>query len=148
MTPGEPLTPQDVAVDNRDCPTLVRIHLRSTQQDLSILARGGHVPRTDEQRSVSSGPLLAFMAVRRAGQGPLFVYVDGTPLTRDRLVETVQHILRRSILRTQLPDQRCHNGSAGRSAGLSDEDAGAMGVDRYVRTPRETLAAISAHLVS
>ena len=40
--------------------------------------------------------LLAFMAVRPAVQGPLFVYADCSPLTRERLVEAVRRPLERA----------------------------------------------------
>ena len=91
MTPGEPappLTPQDEAVDDHEHPTLICIRLKRSKND--PFRHGVHIYLGWTSRDLCPvGALLAFMAVCPAGQGPLFVYVDGTPLTRDKLVETV-----------------------------------------------------------
>ena len=159
MTPGEPtppLTPRDVAVDDRDCPTLVRIHLSRSKTDPFRHGVDIYLGRMSKDLCPVAA-LLAFMAVRRAGQGPLFVYVDGTPLTRDRLVETVRRILRQAgVSPAGYSGHSFRIGAATTSAqaGLQDSVIKMLGrwestaYQRYVRTPRETLAAISAHLVS
>ena len=95
--PGEPptLSPQDVAVDDRGHPTLIRIHLKSSKTDPFRHGVDIYLGRTGKDLC-PVGALLAFMAVRPARQGPLFVYTDGTPLTRDRLVETVRRTLQQA----------------------------------------------------
>ena len=94
------------------------------------------------------GALLAFMAVRPAGQGPLFVYVDGTPLTR---VETVRCTLQQSgISPAGYSGHSFRIGAAttAAQAGLEDSVVKMVGRWEYIQIPREALAAISARLVS
>ena len=45
---------------------------------------------------MSVGALLAFIAVCPAVNGPLFVFANGTLLTRDRLVEAVHRALQQA----------------------------------------------------
>ena len=159
MTPGEPappVTPQDVAVDDREHPTLICICLKHSKTDPFWHGVDIHL-RQMSRDLCPVGALLTFMTVRPAGQGPLFVYVDGTPLTRDKLVETVQHMLQQagvSPAGSSGHSFRIGAATTAAQAGLKDSVVKMLGrwesmaYQRYIRTPRETLAAISARLVS
>ena len=156
--PGEPptLSPQDVAVDDREHPTLIRIHLKSSKTDPFRHGVDIYLGRTGKDLC-PVGALLAFMAARPARQGPLFVYTDGTPLTRDRLVETVRRTLQQA--RISPAGYSGHSFCIGAAttaahAGLEDSVVKMLGrwessaYQRYIKTPRETLAAFSSRLVS
>jgi len=91
------------------------------------------------------------------GQGPLFVYVDGTPLTRDKLVETVRHMLQQAGVSPVAYSShrfRIRAATTAAQAGLEDSVIKMLGrweftaYQHYIRTPRETLAAISAYFMS
>lgn len=95
--PGEPpsLTPQDVAVDDRDHPTLVRIHFRGSKTDPFRHGVDIYLGCTNKDLC-PVGALLAFFAVHPNKQGPLFIYANRTPLTREKLVEAVHQALQQA----------------------------------------------------
>ena len=154
--PGEPpsLTPQDVAVDDREHPTLVRIHLRGTdpfRHGVDI-----YLGRTDKDLC-PVGALLAFLAVHPCNHGPLFIYADGTPLTREKLVEAVRQALQQAgVSPAGYSGHSFRIGAATTAAraGLEDSLVKMLGrwestaYQRYIKTPRETLAALSLRLLS
>lgn len=93
--PGEqppPLTVGDIAVDDRENPSMVCIRLKQSKTDPFRHGVDIYLGRTGRDLCPVAA-LLAFMAVRPAGIGPLFVFENGTPLTRDRLVEAVRRAL-------------------------------------------------------
>ena len=73
-------------------PTLVRIHLKYSKTDPFRHGVDIYLGRTGTDLC-PVGALLAFMAVPGAVNGPPFVFANGIPLTRDRLVEAVRHAL-------------------------------------------------------
>ena len=86
--PGEQspsLTVEDIAMDDRKNPTMVHIHLKHSKTDPFRHGVDIYLGRTGRDLC-PVGALLAFMAIRPAVNGPLFVFANGTPLTRDRLV--------------------------------------------------------------
>jgi len=98
--------------------------------------------------------VLAYLAVRPSSQGPLFVFQDGSYLTRDKLVVHV-----RQGLRLMGVDPTCFSGHSFRigaattAAQLGVEDATikmlgwweSSAYQRYIRTPRDQLASLSSH---
>ena len=100
--------------------------------------------------------VLRYLAVRTEAVGPLFVWEDNSPLTRDQFVRRVK-----KALQSVGVDASCYSGH---SFGIGAATAAAMaGVPAdtikmlgrwesdayrlYIRTPRETLAAISRAIV-
>ena len=81
--PSSSLTPEDIAVDRRHCsnPSMVCIHLKCSKTDPF---RHGVDIFPDQDLCP-----VAYMAVRPAVQGPLFIDEYGSPLTRDKLVTAV-----------------------------------------------------------
>ena len=96
--------------------------------------------------------VLNYMAIRPAGLGPLFVLGDGSPLSRERFVRSVKAALTEANIN--------HQGYSGHSfrigaatmaaaAGIPSHVIKMMGrwsseaYMLYIRTPGETLAAIS-----
>ena len=93
-------------------------------------------------------------SMRPSMAGPLFIYKDGTPLTRERLV-AVRHALERlGHVASQYSGHSFRIGAAttAAQAGLEDSVVKMMGrwessaYLRYIRTPRDSLAAISVCL--
>ena len=89
------LTAQDMAVDNRANPSMVRIHLKHSKTDPFRHGVDIYLGRTDRDLCPVTA-LLAFLAIRPAVEGPLFVFSDGSPLTRDKLVDAVRQALGRA----------------------------------------------------
>ena len=157
--PGEQspsLTVEDIAMDDRKNPTMVRIHLKHSKTDPFRHGVDIYLGRTGRDLC-PVGALLAFMAVRPAVKGPLFVFANGTRLTRDRLVEAVCRALQQAGIPTagySGHSFRIGAATSAAEAGLQDSMVKMLGrwessaYQRYIQTPRATLAAFSARLVT
>ncbi len=158
-SPGEhspSLTVKDIAVDDHADPSMVRIHLRRSKTDPFRHGVDLYLGWTDRDLCPVAA-LLAFMAVRPAVNGPLFVFANGSPLTRDRLVKAVRLALQQAgVPATGYSGHSFRIGAAtsAAQAGLEDSVIKMLGhwessaYQRYIQTPRATLAAFSAHLVT
>ena len=93
--PAVSLTLDDVAVDRHDDPSLVKIRLKCSKTDPFRHGVDIFLGRTHRDLCPVSA-LLAYVAVRPAGTGPLFIFKDGSFLTRERLVGAVQSALRQA----------------------------------------------------
>ena len=142
---------ENIAVDQHENPSVIRIRSKTepfwhgvdiflgrTKADLCPVAA-----------------LLTLVAVRPSVAGPLFAFEDGS-FSRDKLVSAVQSALRQAgIEANNYKGHRFRIGAATTAAevGLEDSMVKMLGrwessaYQRYIRTPRETLAALSARLV-
>ena len=82
----------DVAVDRREDPTYMTIRLRRHKTDQSGRGTTIVIGRTGDDLCPVAA-VLAFMVIRPNTPGPLFVRADGSPLSRDFLVRSVQTAL-------------------------------------------------------
>ena len=82
----DPLCLGDVAVDQHQDPSVVQVRLKQSKTDPF---RRGISGRTQTDLC----PVTAYIAVRPAVNGPLFVFKDGSFLTRDRLVAAIRRAL-------------------------------------------------------
>ena len=153
--PESCLTAQDVAVDSHASPSMVRVHLKQSKTDPFRHGVDVFLGRTD-------GPLcpvaatMAYYAIRPPTvPGPFFICQDGAPLTREKLVSAVRDALSRSgVNAAHYSGHSFRVGAATTAAraGLSEATIKMLGrwesaaYERYVRTPRESLAAISSQL--
>ena len=89
--PSVSLTSSDIALDRHwhADPTMVRLTLKQSKTDPFRHGVDIFLGRTNTDLCPVSA-LLAFMAVRPKCPGPLFVYSDGTFLTRDKLVTAMR----------------------------------------------------------
>ena len=110
------LSVQDVAVDSHTNPFMVRVHLKQSKTDPFSHGVDIFLGRTDAALCPVAA-IIANCAIRPAIVRPFLVFRDGSPLTRNRLVAAVQSAL-----------SHAWEYSA---------------YERYIRTPRESLAAIS-----
>ena len=95
------------------------------------------------------------MAVCPAVQGPLFIEVDGTPLTRDKLVTAVRQALQQAgVQSARYSGHSFRIGAATTAAQAGVEDSMVKMLGRwesssyqhYIQTPKDALAAISVRL--
>ena len=78
--------------DSHKNPTLVRLHLKRSKTDPFRRGADVYLERSaNDMCPVSS--LFAYMAVRGTLSGPLFIFSDGCPLSRVRLVQELQRAL-------------------------------------------------------
>ena len=141
----------DVAVDSRESPTVLRIKLRRAKTDPFGQGVDIFVSKTSAALCPVSA-ILNYLAVRPGEQGPLLVHADGSPLTRDQFVQKIKKALRIAKI-----DPTSYSGHSFRIGAATA--AAAAGVPAYfikmlgrweseayhlyIKTPRESLAAVS-----
>ena len=141
----------DVAVDSHESPTIVRMKLRKAKTDPFGQGVEIFVSKTGVALCPVSA-ILNYLAVRPSGEGPLLVHADGSPLTRDQFVKKVKKALRLALVD---PDPysghsfRIGAASAAAAAGIPAYFIKMLGrweseaYHLYIKTPRESLAAVS-----
>lgn len=153
--PSSSLMLEDVAVDKHDDPSMVRIRLKQSKTDPFRHGVDVFLGRTRADLCPVSA-LLAYIAVRPAVRGPLFVFGDGSFLSRDKLVTSVRTALQQAGMSAQsYTGHSFRIGAATTAAQVGLEDSVIKMLGRwestayqlYVRTPRESLAAVSARLI-
>ena len=152
--PSVHLSFQDIAVDDKDNPTVLRVHLRASKTDPFRTGVDVYVGKTgDELCPVTA--MVNYLSKRGGEDGPLFYYSSRKFLTRESLVTRIRAALGVSGL-----DASNYSGHSFRSgaattaleAGISDATIQMLGrwksdaYKRYIRTPREQLASLSARL--
>lgn len=155
FNPSSSLTVEDVSVDQHANPTLIRIHLKQSKTDPFRHGVDIYLGRTNVDLCPVAA-LLAYIAVRPSTQGPLFIFRDGTPLTRDKLVVAVRQALGQAGIESAMYSGHSFRIGAATTAalmGVEDSMIKMLGrwesaaYQRYIRTPRDTLAAVSVRLV-
>lgn len=148
----------DVAVDSHTTPSILSVFLRRAKTD--PFGKGVHIylGRTGALICPISA-ILNYLVVRPAGDGPLFVWQDGRPLSRDRLVRELRATLSRTgtpINPSQYSGHSFRIGAAttAAAAGVPAHTIKMLGrweseaYQLYIRTPRESLASLSRSLVA
>lgn len=145
---------QDIAVDKRGSPSMVQFNLKASKTDPFRHGVKVVVGRTNDELCPIAA-LLAFLAVRGDGSGPLFRHGDGRPLTRQTFVGKVKG----ALASLGCPSDRYagHSFRAGAATtaaavGFSDSLIKVLGrwesaaYQLYVRLPPEQLRGVSATL--
>ena len=102
--PAVHLSFEDVAIDDPQRPSFVRLTLKQSKTDPFRKGVDLYVGRTGSDLSPVAA-LLSYLLCRGSTAGPLFVFASGRPLTRKRFVELV----RAALARTEV-DQRKYCG--------------------------------------
>ena len=144
----------DVAVDSRQDPQVLTVLLQRSKSDQFGAGTHLYLGRTGNTLCPVSA-LLAYLAIRPSTPGPLFVFQDGTPLSRRQLVLHLRDALSQiGIDVTNFSGHSFRIGAASTAAkaGLSDSFIQKLGrwksdaFTAYIRTPANDLAAASAVL--
>ena len=150
-----PILSSAVAVDSHVTPTTVKIFLKKAKTDPFGNGVNIFLGRNDTLLCPVTA-VLRYLAVRTEAVGPLFVWEDNSPLTRDQFVRRVK-----KALQSVGADASCYSGhsfgigavTAAAMAGVPADTIKMLGrwesdaYRLYIRTPRETLAAISRAIV-
>ena len=153
--PGQHLSFSDVAADSLVDPRVLSIKIKQSKTDPFRLGVTIFVGKTDSSLCPVSA-VLAYMARRGPGEGPLFRFQSGLPLSRSRLVEALREVL--GIAGYNPEEYAGHSfriGAATTAAacGIPIDTIKTLGRWKsdayrlYVRLPREHLAEISKALV-
>ena len=151
IDPNVHLSFADLAIDNQANPTTLRIRLKQSKTDPFRRGVDVFVGRTGDLLCPVTA-MVAYLAQRGGGSGPLFHFSDGRVLTRERFVARVREALK--VTETQVA---CYSGHSFRSgaattaarAGLTEATIKLLGRWEscayllYVKTPRDQLASLS-----
>ena len=149
------LSASDVSVDSYEQPSVVTVHLRQSKTDPFGTGVYVHLGRTGQEICPVSA-LLSYMVRRGQQPGPLFTFQDGRPLSRQRLINSVNQALSQYGVDTSGitgHSFRIGAATAAARAGLEDSRIQTLGrwrsaaFTRYIRTPVEVMAASSASLL-
>lgn len=150
-----PILSSAVAVDSHVSPSMVKIFLKKAKTDPFGKGIDIFLGRNDTPLCPVAA-VLRYLAVRSKTVGPLFVWEDLSPLTRDQFVRKVKQ----ALLAVGI-DASCYSGhsfrigaaTAAAMAGVPADTIKMLGrwesdaYRLYIRTPRETLASISKTIV-
>lgn len=149
--PSTHLTMQDIAIDKRDSPSLVQIHLKVSKTDQERKGVSIFIGKTGDDICPVAA-LTAYLATQNRSEGPLFQFKDRTPLTKDKFI---QHV--RAALSVAGYDPSLYAGHSFRigaattaaERGIEDSTIKALGrwkseaFQTYIRIPREKLASVA-----
>ena len=152
--PTAHLSFNDIAVDDPSSPTVMEIRVKASKTDPFRKGVSLYMGLTNNDLCPIAA-MMAYLAIRGNGDGPLFRFNSGQPLTRERFVAKVREALAASGI-----DQNKYTGHSFRigaattaaQCGITDSTIQLLGRWEstayllYIRTPRETLAALSAAL--
>ena len=153
------LSPGDITVDSRQSPTMVAVRLRRSKADPFGLGVTIHLGRTGQVICPVSA-ILAYLVLRGQERGPLFLFLDGSSLSRHKLIVAVHEALIATgtdpAALAQLTGHSFRIGAATTAARVGMEDSliqtlgrwRSSAYQRYIRTPGPTLAAVSARLLA
>ena len=146
----------DVKIDSHENPHILTLHLRRSKTDQ--FARGAHIYLGRTQTVLCPvSALLAYLAVRPPTPGPLFIFADGSPLTRHKLICHLRHAI--SQLGISAAGYSGHSfriGAATTAAGIGISDSNIQLLGRwrssafltYIRSSNDHLAAVSTLMAS
>ena len=141
----------DVAINSRSAPTAFRLRLRRSKTD--PLGRGVDIFLGVSGTEVCPvAALLQYLAVRPLGDGHLFVWEDGRPLSKSTFVNHLRRGLQSAgfdMTRFSGHSLRIGAATSAAAAGIPDHLIKTLGRWRseayqlYVRTPRDSLLGVA-----
>ena len=153
--PGWHLTPLDIAVDNLHQPSFMQVRLKGSKTDQTRRGVNLYVGRTLNKDLCPVAAMLSYLAIRGFNQGPLFKLQNGSPLTRQKLVDLLRTTLTAAgINPSHYSGHSFRIGAATTAAatGIGDSTIQTLGrwssdaFTRYIRIPQQQLAQLSATL--
>ena len=146
----------DIAVDNSSRPQVVRITIKQSKTDPFRKGVDLFLGRTSADLCPVES-LLTYLVVRGTKEGPLFIFKDGRPLTRQRLVTALRGALQAmGVEQSKYCGHSFRIGAATTAAARRMEDSiiktlgrwNSVAYLQYVKIPREQLASYSRILCS
>ena len=154
--PSVHLSVEDVAIDSRAAPSIIRLRLKQSKTDPFRRSVDIHLGKTDSDLCPVTA-VLAYSAIRGSAPGPLFLFRDGAILPRGRLVSEIRGALAASghdPARYSGHSFRIGAATAAASRELEDSNIQTLGrwrsdaYKRYLKLDKNTLAGFSRCLVA
>ena len=152
---GAHLTLSDVTVDSFKSPKMLKIKIKASKTDPFRNGIDIYVGTTNSDLCPVTA-VLTYIVKRPLGNGPLFKFINGRPLTRSLFVEHVRKALTLAgVNADNYAGHSFRSGAATTAAkqGLGDATIKMLGrwksnaYQLYIKTPRQQLAAVSRCLV-
>ncbi len=152
--PSSHLSWGDVLVDNPACPSRLEVRIKASKTDPFRLGVSLFIGRVASDLCPVSA-MLAYLVARGKGEGPLFGFSDGRPLTRQRLVSAVKDALDKAgVDPGHYSGHSFRIGAATTAAARGLEDSTVRTLGRwkslayldYIKIPREQLASYTARM--
>ena len=151
--PAVHLSMGDVAVDNTNQPTLLRIAIKQSKTDTFCRGVNLFVGRTQSVLCLVAA-VLDYLCIRGTSPGPLFILAGGCQLTQARFAEEVCNALSRAVDRSQYCTHCFRIGAVTTVAAKGIEDLliktlgwwESTAYLQYVRVPRSQLTGVSSQL--
>lgn len=148
------LSTEDISVDSRSNPQVLTVYLRKSKTDQYSTGNYIYLGRTHNDVCPVTA-VLSYLAIRPPTPGPLFIFQNGTPLTRQTLVKHLREAL--TNIGIDLKGFSGHSfrigaASAAAAAGINDSLIQTLGrwkssaFTRYIRNSPKDLAVISTRL--
>ena len=146
------LSLKDIAIDSHQNPQILTLHLRRSKTD--PFGRGTHIHLGRTQTDLCPvSAMLSYLAIRPSTSGPLFIFKDGSPLTKPKLICHLRNAISQLGLNTAgYSGHSFRIGAASTTAriGISDSNIQLLGRWKssafltYIRSSTDQLAAVSA----
>ena len=145
------LSTADVTVDSHENPQILTIHLRHSKTDQFSKGTYIYLGRTHTILCPVTA-ILAYLAIRPSTPGPLFIFQDGSPLTRQKLVHNLREAISQLGMNTagySGHSFRIGAASTAAAVGISDSMIQLLGRWKssafmaYIRSSDAQLAAVS-----
>jgi len=149
---GAHLGAEDITVDSQEKPMTPKVRIKASKTDPYRKGVDIYVGITGTNLCPVTA-VLAYMALRPQGQGPLFQFENGAPLTQTGFVEQVRIALSAAGIDTRKYTGHSFRSGAATTAagmGLSIKMLGRWqrsAYQLYIKTPRQQLADVSRYLV-
>ena len=154
--PAAHLSINDIAVDNRNSPSLLRVTIKQSKTDPFRKGVQIFLGRTGKAICPVTA-ILPYLAIRGNTEGLLFITKTGRPLTRQHFSSALTTILQTAGLQAEQYNTHSFRIGAATSAkqsGISDLHIKMLGrwqssaYETYIKTPRSQLADFSKQLVA
>ena len=128
--PDTHLTPRDVSVDSRVRPSLISLLIKQSKTDPFRRGTVIYMGRTDNVLCPVAA-VLSYLARRGDHPGPLFLFEDGSPLSRSRLVSEHRKALSSiglncDVYAGQFSHWGCHHCCIQRARGFHNQVVGSL----------------------
>ena len=142
-------TAQDISVDSRAHPSYIVFRLKRSKNDPFAVGTRVCIGATNQSMSPVNA-LLGYLAICPKRSGPLFIFQDGSTISRERLVSSLRQVLSDvGVSTAQYSGHSFRIGAATIAArlGVPDSLIKKMGIVRVYALHSHSVAAAGKHLI-
>ena len=154
--PDTHLSLTNIALDNKVSPSVIQVKIKQSKTDPFRQGVDIYLGRTGKDICPIQA-IVPYLIIRGAQPDPLFVFSDGSYLTRQRFASLITSTLQRAGINDKQYNThsfRIGAATTAKEAGISDVEIKMLGrwkssaYQLYVRTPRDKLVKLSEKMVN